>query len=189
MYIKFNKIIKSKEHEDKYRLNFSGFTLIELMVVVTILTFVILGLVTFFSGGTRSWISGQSQLQAQREARIAVDRMSKELKEANKVIVGTQTEIEVSYPIDFSKDNITYKFENGSIKRIVNNISNIILDNIPDGWFKISYWGTDGNQINNFAEYTKASKVTIDVQVDVDNDTKPDITIKTDVKLRNYSKA
>lgn len=188
MYSKVNRIVKSKEDKDKFRLNFSGFTLIELMVVVAILTFIILGLVTFFSGGARSWISGQNQLQAQREARIAVDRMSKELRGANKVTVGTLTEIEVSYPTGFGKDEVTFKLENGSIKRITNDGSNIILDNIPEGCFNITYWGTDGSQINDSSEFTKASKITLYVQVDVDNDDNPDITVETDVKLRNYNK-
>ena len=66
---------------NKYTLGQGGFSLIELMVVVAILSFIILGLVTFFSGGVRSWISGQNQLKAQREARIAVDRMVKEIRE------------------------------------------------------------------------------------------------------------
>ncbi len=190
MYLKLkvSQITKSEEYKDKFRLNFSGLTLIELMVVVAILTFIILGLVTFFSGGARSWISGQNQLQAQREARIAVDRMSKELKGANKVTVGTLTEIEVSYPSGFGKDKVTFKLENGSIKRITNDGSNIILDNIPEGCFNITYWGTDGSQINDFSEFTKASKITLYVQVDVDNDNNPDITVETDVKLRNYGK-
>ena len=52
-----------------YKINQKGFSLIELMVVVLILSLITIGLVTIFSGGVRSWIGGQSQLQAQREAR------------------------------------------------------------------------------------------------------------------------
>jgi len=54
-----------------WRNNLKGFSLIELMVVVVILSLIVLGLVTFFTGGARSWISGQSQLTAQRSARQA----------------------------------------------------------------------------------------------------------------------
>jgi prepilin-type N-terminal cleavage/methylation domain-containing protein len=61
--------------------NKKGFSLIELMVVVVILGLVVLGLVTFFTGGARSWISGQSQLEAQRNARQAMDIMVREIRE------------------------------------------------------------------------------------------------------------
>jgi len=59
----------------------NGFTLIELMVVVVILGLITIGLTTFFGGGMRSWISGQFQLTAQRNTRIALDRMVKEIRE------------------------------------------------------------------------------------------------------------
>ena len=36
-----------------------GFSLIEMMVVVCILGLIVLGLVTFFTGGARSWVAGQ----------------------------------------------------------------------------------------------------------------------------------
>ena len=63
--------------------NKKGFSLIELMVVVVILGLMVLGLVTFFTGGARSWISGQSQIKAQRETRQVMDRMVREIREAN----------------------------------------------------------------------------------------------------------
>ena len=58
----------------------NGTTLIELMVVITILSIVTLGLVSFFGGGMRSWISGQNQLKAQREARMALDRIVRDIE-------------------------------------------------------------------------------------------------------------
>jgi len=66
-------------------INKDGFTLIELMVVVVILGLMTLGAVTFFGGGMRSWISGQFQLAAQRDTRIALDRMVKEIREGDSI--------------------------------------------------------------------------------------------------------
>ncbi|RXG66813.1 prepilin-type N-terminal cleavage/methylation domain-containing protein, partial [Candidatus Atribacteria bacterium 1244-E10-H5-B2] len=57
-----------------------GFSLIEMMVVVVILGLIVLGLATFFTGGTKSWITGQYQLAAQRNARQAMDRMVREIR-------------------------------------------------------------------------------------------------------------
>ena len=67
-----------------FRKNQKGFSLIEMMVVVAILGLIVLGLVTFFTGGAKSWVAGQSQLEAQRNARQAMDRMGREI---GKVIV------------------------------------------------------------------------------------------------------
>jgi len=40
----------------KNLINKKGFSLIEMMVVVVILGLIVLGLVTFFTGGARSWV-------------------------------------------------------------------------------------------------------------------------------------
>jgi prepilin-type N-terminal cleavage/methylation domain-containing protein len=161
--------------------NIKGFTLIELMVVVSILSFVIIGLVTFFGGGIRSWISGQNQLEAQREARMAVDRMVKEIREANKVYNGYENGIEVSYPSDFGKSNVSYDL-NVATGVITRNNTNEVIDHIPDGGFIIEYYDNKSNPVAP----SVASKIKIILQVDVDNDNNTDINIETEVNLRNY---
>ena len=69
-----------------YKQNQKGFSLIEMMVVVVILGVIVLALVTFFTGGTKSWVAGQSQLKAQREARQAIDQMVREIREGNEIM-------------------------------------------------------------------------------------------------------
>ncbi|TET10695.1 MAG: prepilin-type N-terminal cleavage/methylation domain-containing protein, partial [Candidatus Atribacteria bacterium] len=76
--IKFLYIKKQKKSILLHNKQQRGFILIELMVVVVILGLITLGLVTFFTGGTKSWVAGQSQLVAQRNARQAMDRMVRE---------------------------------------------------------------------------------------------------------------
>jgi len=178
-----NIYINKKRNKEK--LGQGGFSLIELMVVVAILSFIILGLVTFFGGGVRSWISGQNQLKAQRDARIAVDRMVKEMREANNVVSGYENGIEVSFPSSFGKANVTYELNTstGTIERKINgNISNLI-SYIPSGGFLINYYDSESNPV---VDPTNASKIKINLQVDVDQDGKMDIEIETEVNLRNY---
>ncbi len=178
--------------------NCSGTTLIELMVVITILSLVILGLVTFFGGGIRSWISGQNQLRAQREARIVLDRIVKEIREANHVVAGDNSYergIEISFPDTLSKDNVVYRFktvnindEYGSIVSIINNATNTLIDNIPnaqnnDEGFFIRYYDVDGKETSAGKD---ASKIKLTLQVDVDRDKNADITLETEVALRNF---
>jgi len=158
--------------------NKNGFSLIELMIVVVILGIIILGLVVFFTGGARSWISGQSQLEAQRNARQAMDRMVREIREADYVDNNsTSSSIVFNTPFD---GTISYSLSVGSdLKRD----SNTVINNVQSLTF--SYFDNSGNLVNP-PDSDIISKVHINLQVDVDQDSNPDITLNSDVDLRNY---
>lgn len=143
--------------------NQKGFSLIEMMVVVVILGLIVLGLVTFFTGGAKSWVAGQSQLTAQRNARQAMDIMVREIREASEITTKNDTEIIFDTPW---VTGITYELLSNTINRnnipLINNVSNLDFD------------------------YPSLSKVHILLEVDVDDDGNPDVTLNTDVNLRNY---
>jgi prepilin-type N-terminal cleavage/methylation domain-containing protein len=155
-----------------------GFSLIELMVVVAVLSIVILGLVTFFTAGTRSWVSGQSQLKAQREARQTMDRMVKEIRHGQSATLNSTELIEsitVHIPAlsDSSAYYVTFAFVKSGryLNRIVNSVSSTpLLDNVTA------------------LEFTLLDSAKLDIlfEVDVDDDSNPDITLKTHVRLRNF---
>jgi len=143
-----------------------GFSLIELMVAVVILGLIILALVTFFTGGTKAWVAGQSQLEAQRNARLAMDRMVREIREGSSFVIDTNSIITITYPSSFGKIPVTYSLINTTISRdgspLINDVKT--LEFTPEG----------------------ASKVHILLEVDVDKDGNPDISLNADVNLRNY---
>jgi len=147
-----------------------GFSLIEMMVVVCILGLIVLGLVTFFTGGVMSWITGQGQLQAQREARQAMDRMVREIREGEAVTSITTTSITVAIPALGSDPagSVTYAWAGPG--NPINREGNPLIDNVKT----VSFISTD------------PSKVHIILEVDVDADGNPDITLDTDINLRNY---
>jgi len=155
----------------QYKYNQKGFSLIEMMVVVAILGLIILGLVAFFTGGARSWISGQSQLEAQRNARQAMDIMVREIREG-KSYSSTTSSVTVDIPAlgSSSAYSVTYKKIARIIYREVNSVSSPLINNV----ITLSFPPTD------------SSKVHILLEVDVDNDSNPDITLNTDINLRNY---
>ena len=161
--IKFLYIKKQKKSILLYNKQQRGFILIELMVVVLILGLITLGLVTFFTGGTKSWVAGQSQLEAQRNARQAMDRMVREIREASEITTSNDEKIIFNTPWE---TGITYELSVNTINRnnnpLINNVSNLDFD------------------------YPSLSKVHILLEVDVDDDGNPDITLNTDVSLRNY---
>lgn len=59
-----------------------GFTLVELMLATAILSIVMAGLVALLSSGQRAYSRGSNTIEAQQNARVALDRMVKELREA-----------------------------------------------------------------------------------------------------------
>ena len=160
-----------------YKLNQKGFSLIEMMVVVCILGLIVLGLVTFFTGGAMSWVAGQSQLEAQRNARQAMDIMVREIIEGNSITSGSSAaSITINYLASFGKGSVTYSLSGTTISRD----GNPLINNVQS--LSFTYFDSNGSSIAP----ENASKVHIDLKVDVDDDGNPDIALNTDVKLRNY---
>ena len=156
-----------------------------MMVVVVILGLIVLGLVTFFTGGTKSWVAGQSQLKAQREARQAIDRMVREIRHVKLISSGDSKSItasipalglESAYDVSYSWDGDTWD----PINRIVSSGTNALINNVQSLIF--TYFDSS----DNLVAPGNASKVHIDLQVDVDKDEYPDVTLNADVDLRNY---
>ena len=173
--MKMKKVIKIK-------INRKGFSLIEMMVALGILSLIIIGLVTFFSGGTRAWVTGQYQLEAQRNARFAMDRMVREIREADYIVNSS-----ISSSIDFHTPfhgNISYSLSGNDLKRG----SNTVINNVQT--LDFSYFDNSDTEINAFPlsyeDASKISKVHINLQVDVDQDSSPDVTLNSDINLRNH---
>ncbi len=175
-----------------YTKNQKGFSLIEMMVVVVILGLIVLGLATFFTGGVKSWVAGQSQLEAQRNARQAMDRMVREIREGKEVKSGSGINITVAIP-EFKNGTstipayeVTYSLSDTTIKRgatpLIDNVLKISGEDIFEYYDSsgIKYDSPDGTILLSI------SKIHINLKVDVDKDGNPDVTLNTDVNLRNF---
>ena len=171
-----------------YTKNKKGFSLIEMMVAVVILGLIVLGLVTFFTGGVKSWVAGQSQLTAQRNARQAMDRMVREIREGENVKTGSDDDtIVVSIPALGSEPayDVTYSLSNTTIKRG----TTPLIDNVLiTGEDIFEYYDSSGIKYDppDSTTLPTISKIHINLKVDVDDDGNPDITLNTDVNLRNF---
>lgn len=64
------------------RLDQRGFTLAELLVAIAIMGLVMLGLLTLLKTGNESYLTGSNQVEAQSAARVALERMSQEIRQA-----------------------------------------------------------------------------------------------------------
>ncbi|MBA2425441.1 MAG: prepilin-type N-terminal cleavage/methylation domain-containing protein [Actinobacteria bacterium] len=63
----------------------SGYSLIELITVMAILGLVLAGLTTMFQAGVRAEVRSNREFQAQQNARLAMDRIRRELHCANAI--------------------------------------------------------------------------------------------------------
>jgi len=161
-----------------------GMTIVELMFAVAIFSIIMLGLVVFFTGGVRSWISGQSQLEAQRNARQAMESMVREIRHGESIVGDSDNDtIIVSVPAlgSVSAYNITYDLSGTTISRgsgpLINNVQSLMLE----------YYKSDGTQITPPVPVdNEVSKIHIELQVDVDRDNNPDIRLNSDIDLRNF---
>lgn len=161
-----------------------GMTIIELMVTLAVLSIIILGLVVFFTGGTRSWITGQYQLEAQRNARQAMESMVREIRHGETVDHNsTSNSIIFKTPFNGSPD-INYLLNTGT--GILYRNTNPIIDDVLS--LNFVYLDNTDNVIDtsDLGFSSKVSKIHIELKVDVDNDNNPDITLNSDIDLRNF---
>jgi len=165
--------------------NQKGFSLIEMMVVVVVLGVIVLGLVTFFTGGTKSWVSGQYQLTAQRNARQAMDRMVREIREASDIIASSTSSTEINFDTPWSTD-IKYSWSGDEGDPILRG-ANPLINDVQSLNFKY-FDALDVEVVPTLSDETasKISKVHIDLKVDMDKDGNPDVMLNTNVNLRNY---
>jgi len=162
-----------------------GMTLIELMVTMAILSVIILGLVVFFSGGVRAWITGQYQLEAQRNARQAMESMVREIRHGEIIKKDDSTSISIVFNTPFNgSPEINYHLDTGT--GILYRNTNPIIDDVLS--LSFTYLDSNDNVIpNSDSEFSnKVSKIHIKLQVDVDGDSNPDITLNSDIDLRNF---
>jgi len=102
-----------------------GFTLIELALVVALLGILGYGIVMFFTNTFRNWWQASQQIDAQQKARVAMDEMTRFIRQARPVtgiVVGQQTGEDVNSMITFTHIDgrqISYYKSGDSLKRVV----------------------------------------------------------------------
>jgi prepilin-type N-terminal cleavage/methylation domain-containing protein len=163
-----------KKQEKRLKLP-SGFSLIELMVVVAILALITLGLVAIFSGGVRSYITGNAQLESQRNTRQAMDRMVRELRHGKRVLNYSPHSIEVRIPdIDGASGyNVTYSWSGtpyDPLERTTSGVTNQVINDV----------------LNLQFDNTTSPRINILLEVDAERDGRADISLNTAVNLRNF---
>jgi prepilin-type N-terminal cleavage/methylation domain-containing protein len=72
-----------------------GFTLAELLVGLAILGLVLASVATFHESGLRAYVSGSNRVEVQQNARVALERMAREIREAQALANQTPTRVTI----------------------------------------------------------------------------------------------
>jgi len=83
-----------------------GFTLVEMLAVLAVLGVVFTGIYSFYFSGVAGWQRGVNQMDCQQSARIALEKMARELRYACGVEIVSPEEIHFSR----KGDNRVYLF-------------------------------------------------------------------------------
>jgi len=119
-----------------------GFTLIELMIVVALLAILGYGIMKFFTNTFRTWWQTSQQIDAQQKARVAMDEMTRFIRQARPVadiVVGEQAGEDPNTMITFThidERQISYFQFGDSLRRVVDGVT---TDVIPEDLVSISF--------------------------------------------------
>ncbi len=111
----------------------SGFTIVEFLVAAAIFAFVALAISTVYVSNQQVYAKGQSRIDAQQNARVAIEQMERELRMAGKdprntistqspataIQTATGTSITFLADIDHDRtlDKVTYRLSGGQLLR------------------------------------------------------------------------
>ncbi len=100
-----------------------AFTLIELMIAMAIFSIILGAIYSVLSMGRTSYYTGDIQIAVQQEARKAMDKMTREIREASSVNLSN------NYPFLIQASRIKYEVNSGQLQKIVEGGSTTVLAN------------------------------------------------------------
>lgn len=120
-----------------------GITLVELLIAVTIMLLFVAGGARFFENSAKNWRSNYARIEIQQQARVAMDEMTKNVRQASAAtvvvyITAVPPNSKISFTVtkDSGTSNWVYYLNNGTLSRQLNNVgSEAIAGNIKELYF------------------------------------------------------
>lgn len=96
--------LKKEEH---------GFTLIEMLVSISIFTVIMAGMFSFLWGASTHWNTAKDSAEVTGNARLGLNRMTRELKQATNVTIAQTDQVSFSVNFGTGAETITYAYTPG----------------------------------------------------------------------------
>ncbi|MHB1390237.1 MAG: PilW family protein [Thermoleophilia bacterium] len=132
-----------------------GFTLVEMLVSMLILSVVMSAIFAFLWSASSYWQAGQATADVTENARLGLNRMTRELKQASQITSATTTEIVFKVNYGNGVETVSYGFKpgnNGNPGIIWRNSDQstqmTLMENVKSAQF--AYYGNDYRCDSNF---------------------------------------
>lgn len=90
-----------------------GFTMVELLVSIGILTVIMAGMFAFLWGASTHWQTGQNMADINENARLGLNRMTREIKQSSEIIEASTSQLQFDVNFGTYDETITYGFTPG----------------------------------------------------------------------------
>ena len=126
-------------------MNKRGFTLVELVIVITIVGIISVVIGSMLLGTVKAWTFKFNRNDSLWDGRIALDRMTREIRAIkNTTSVTTASAAQFRF-IDAGNKDITYSMSSTNLNRTENGTANLLAENVSSLAF--TYYDTNGNTI------------------------------------------
>lgn len=148
-----------------------GLSLIELVVTLAIISFIIMAIYTFYLAGLKGWQRSQDQIESQQSARIAMDKINRELRYAYEISLHDHNR-EIRFKIKRDSRTLRFRLEG----------EELIFDSYPKGQF--NYMHTKVALGISSLHFSIAGDNLVTVTIVAVNGSNP-FNLKTSVRPRN----
>ncbi|MGE5416847.1 MAG: type II secretion system protein J [Acidobacteriota bacterium] len=139
----------------------NGYSLLEMMVALGIMTSLVLSMLSIISSGLGFHGKGLERIEAQESARNGLDMMVRDVKEGIKVINASGATLTLlnqeGKTVDYYvRTSTLYRRTNGAAAPVANNVYGILLDEVLPGQYDISIIAEAG--VTNVAMHRRITK-------------------------------
>ena len=179
-----------------------GFTLVELLVTMVMMTIVMFALYSIFDMGIRVFSFGNDKVDVTENARIGLEKMEREIRAAypydkaastpNTTLLTTWTANQIAFgndlnsnrKVDLPSEEITYSLSGSSPPALLRN-GQPLVENVKPGGLEFRYFKSNG--VTPATSESEVAIVQIKLTVEIDRGSlgKRTQTLTTDVDLRN----